>query len=168
MHIESLQLFNKIAIEKSISKVAINSHISQPALSQQMQKLEESVDAKLFERSNKGIELTSAGKIMEAYSLQLTQIYENMLEDLGTLKNCSPTFRISAIPEVGMYGLPCTIKKIKKTLPSYSFNLSIMSSLEVEKQVKNNLADVGFIIGNSEDKSLISKAFRLDKILLVS
>ena len=45
---------------KSISRVAQASHISQPALSQQMQRLEEEVGQKLFERSNRGIELTES------------------------------------------------------------------------------------------------------------
>lgn len=43
MHIESLEYFKQIAKVKSISKVASNSHISQPALSQQVQKLEDSL-----------------------------------------------------------------------------------------------------------------------------
>ena len=47
MHIESLEFFQRIAEIRSISKVANSSHISQSALSQQMQKLE---DALGFER----------------------------------------------------------------------------------------------------------------------
>lgn len=168
MHIESLQLFYKIAMEKSISKVATSSHISQPALSQQMHKLEESVDAKLFERSNKGIELTSAGKIMESYSLQLSQIYDNLIEDLNILKKCNSAVRICSVPEAGIYGLPCTLRKIKKNLPSYNFNLSLMPLLEVENKVKQKQADIGFIIGDATDNTLISKTFRTDKIILVA
>ncbi len=168
MHIESLQLFYKIAMEKSISKVAISSHISQPALSQQMHKLEESVDAKLFERSNKGIELTSAGKIMESYSLQLSQIYDNLIEDLNILKKCNSAIKICSVPEAGIYGLPCTLRKIKKNLPSYNFNLSLMPLLEVENKVKQKQADIGFIIGDTTDSTLISKTFRTDKIILVA
>ncbi len=168
MHIESLQLFYKIAIEKSISKVATSSHISQPALSQQMHKLEESVDAKLFERSNKGIELTSAGKIMESYSLQFSQIYDNLIEDLNTLKKCNSVVRIYSDTEVGIYGLPCTLKKIKKNLPTYNFNLSLMPSIEVENKIKQKQADIGFIIGDTTDNTLISKTFRMDKIVLVA
>ena len=60
MQLEHIMLFSKIAEEKSISRVAQASHISQPALSQQMQRLEEEVGQKLFERSNRGIELTEA------------------------------------------------------------------------------------------------------------
>ena len=167
MHIESLQLFNKIAVEKSISKVASQSHISQPALSQQMHKLEESLGAKLFERSNKGIELTQAGKIMQNYSIQFTQIYDNLIEDLDSLKKYNSTVNVCSVPEAGIYGLPCPLKKAKRTLPSYSFNLSLMPELEVEDKIKQNQADIGFIVGNTHDDSLISKTFRIDKIVAV-
>lgn len=168
MHIESLKLFYQIAMEKSISKVANSSHISQPALSQQMHKLEESVDAKLFERSNKGIELTYAGKIMESYSLQFSQLYNNLIEDLNTLKTCSIAINIFSAPEVGMYSLPCTLRKVKKNLPLYNFNLSLMSNLEVENRIIQNQGDIGFIIGNKTNDNLISNTFRIDKIILVA
>lgn len=59
MLLEHIIMFYKIATEKSISKVAQNNHISQPALSQQMQRLEEELDVKLLERSNRGIDRKS-------------------------------------------------------------------------------------------------------------
>ena len=68
MHIECFAYFYKVAMAKSISKVASSSHISQSALSQQIQKLEESLDQKLLIRSNKGVELTEVGNIVLKYS----------------------------------------------------------------------------------------------------
>ena len=50
-------LFLKVVETGSISKAANELFISQPALSQQLKKLEKEFNAKLFTRSNKGIEL---------------------------------------------------------------------------------------------------------------
>ena len=77
MQLDYISLFNKIVKEKSISKVANECHLSQPALSQQMKKVEDSIGMRLFERSNRGIELTEAGKLVHHYFLQM--------EELGSL-----------------------------------------------------------------------------------
>ena len=63
MLLEHIIMFYKIATEKSISKVAQNNHISQPALSQQMQRLEEEFGVQLFIRTKNSIALTEAGKM---------------------------------------------------------------------------------------------------------
>jgi len=103
MQLDQLILFDRIASEKSISKVAEESHLSQPALSQKMRKLEEEMDIKLFERSNRGIELTEAGMMVQKYFHQIISAYDEMQEELGNLKQHSGTVRILASPVVGQY-----------------------------------------------------------------
>ena len=98
MLLENVIMFNKVANEKSISKVAIANHISQPALSQQMQRLEEELGTKLFVRSNRGIELTEAGRIMQRYALLFEKNYQNLREEIDNLSSSNVTFRIAASP----------------------------------------------------------------------
>jgi len=87
MHIESLEYFQEIAKLKSISKVANNSHISQPALSQQIQKLEDSLEKKLFIRSNRGVKLTESGEIVLKYADNIIRTYNKMISDLNEQEN---------------------------------------------------------------------------------
>ncbi len=168
MHLEHVILFDKIATEKSISKVASASHISQPALSQQMQRLEEEVGLKLFERSNRGIELTEAGKIMQKYASQFISIYKNFKEELGNFQNNSGTFRIAATSVAGNYAIPCTLFKLKTEFPNFTFSLSSMPSSEVVRQVAEDRADFGFIVGTTEEPDIICKKAFSDKIFLIA
>ena len=64
---EIYEFFLKVSEMGSISKAADKLYISQPALSQQLKNLEKELDASLFIRSNKGIELTGEGKIVYKY-----------------------------------------------------------------------------------------------------
>lgn len=64
MHIEYFDYFYQVAKLRSISKVAKQIHISQSALSQQIQKLEDSLGFTLLERSNKGVVLTDMGEVV--------------------------------------------------------------------------------------------------------
>lgn len=168
MQLEHIILFDKIAHEKSISKVAAANHVTQPALSQQMQRLEEEVGLKLLERSNRGIELTEAGKIMFKYAQQFKNIYQNFLADVSNLQNNSGTFRISATSVAGNYAIPCTLCKLKATFSQFNFSLSSMPSSDVVRQVLEGNADIGFIVGTVNEPDLICKKSFSDKIQLVA
>ena len=126
MQLEHLDLFLKIAQEKSISKVASASHISQPALSLQMQKIEDTLGCKLFERSNRGIQLTEAGIITKRYAAQLMFTYDQFMEELHNLRNNNDTCRVAATLVAANYAIPCTLVKAKEKFPDFIFTLSSM------------------------------------------
>lgn len=167
MLIEHLILFDKIASEKSISKVAEECHISQPALSQQMRKLEEEVGLRLLDRSNKGIELTENGKAIHKYFQQMIEIYANLSEEIENLKSYSGTIRIFASHVVGQYALPCSIHKMSEKFPSYTFALSTMTSADVVRKIMEEQGSVGFIVSSADHPELVCKHIYSDKVFLL-
>lgn len=168
MQIEHILLFYKIANAKSISKVAAANHISQPALSQQMQRLEEEVGQKLFERSNRGIELTRAGGIMQRYAAQFLQTYDNFQQDMQALLVNFGNVRVLATPVAAGYALPCSLFKIKQRFPDYSFSLNAIHSSEIIQRVGSGGADIGFVVGKVDSPDLICSEAFSDKIYLVA
>jgi len=168
MQLEHLALFLKIAHEKSISKVANASHISQPALSLQMQKIEDTLGCKLFERSNRGIQLTDAGMITKRYAAQLMFTYDQFMEELQNLRNNSETCRVAATQVAANYAIPCTLVKAKEKFPQYTFTLASMPSRDVLRQVTGDQADIGFIVGSANEDGLFSKNVFSDQIVLVA
>ncbi|NLI22226.1 MAG: LysR family transcriptional regulator [Clostridiales bacterium] len=168
MQLEHLALFMKIAQEKSISKVANASHISQPALSLQMQKLEDALGCRLFERSNRGIQLTDAGMITKRYAAQLMFTYEQFVEELHNLRNHNDTCRVAATQVAANYAIPCTLVKAKEKFPDFTFTLASMPSREVLRQVLGSQADIGFIVGETQESELFCKNVFSDQVVLVA
>lgn len=168
MHIEYLKYFFEVASVKSISKVAISCHISQPALSQQIQRLEDSLGYKLLERSNRGVELTEAGQIVEKYARNLIKAYDNMVEDLVAIDKRNCTMRIEACPTIATYALPCTVYKIKEEFPNYIYCLTSNISEEIEHDILNDECDVGFVQGKPIDQDLICSKVGTDRMVLVA
>ena len=168
MQLEHLELFLKIAKEKSISKVADISHISQPALSLQMQKIEEALGCRLFERSNRGIQLTDAGVLMQRYATQLIFTYNQFLEELNNLRNNNETCRVIATQVAANYAIPCTLVKAKEHFPGYTFTLASKPSSEVIHHVLENQADIGFIVGDTNEPNLYCHNIITDQIVLVA
>ena len=63
-NLSSYKIFYTVANTGNISKAAKELYISQPAISKSIQKLEESIGARLFERSSRGVTLTDAGELL--------------------------------------------------------------------------------------------------------
>ncbi|MCJ7691088.1 MAG: LysR family transcriptional regulator [Clostridiaceae bacterium] len=168
MHIECFYYFNEVATFKSISKVAISSHISQSALSQQIQKLEDSLGYKLLERSNRGVELTEEGKIVRKYGENMVRTYNKMVEDLNNLYKSNGTIRIDSCYAIATYALPCTMYSIKEKFPHHNYKLTTNFSSDVEDNVLNDICDLVFIYGKPRDSSLEYFKVGVDRLMLVS
>lgn len=167
MQIDHLILFHKIATEKSISKVAEECHLSQPALSQQMRKLEEEIGLRLLDRSNRGIELTDSGKVVYKYFQQIIEVYGNLLEEIKSLNNYSGTIRIFSSNVVGQYALPCSIHKMNEKFPEFHFTLTTMTSSEVVRKITEEKGSIGFIVSSTQNPDLVCKHIYTDKGCLV-
>lgn len=77
-----LYYFWKIATEGSIAKASEKLRIGQPTLSTQLRQLEEMVGKTLFERRNRKLVLTEAGKAALEYANEIFQLGDEMLEVL--------------------------------------------------------------------------------------
>lgn len=144
MNIGSLRFFYLIAKAGSISKVAKQVHLSQSALSQQIQKLEIDLSQKLLERSNKGVALTEEGKIVFLFASNILRTYDEMLDEIENYKNTNVTLTIEASPSIADYALPCTLIEAKRAYPNHKYELLTSFSDEIITDVENNICDVGF------------------------
>ncbi len=123
MRIHLFEYFYNVAIEKSISKVAEKSHITQSALSQQMHKLEETLGATLFTRSNTGVDLTEEGKIVFEYCKPMLKLYNDMLKEVEGVNQRVLNITIYSNEIIASTLLPDIIYDIKELFPTYNFQL---------------------------------------------
>ncbi|MDW7668459.1 MAG: LysR family transcriptional regulator [Bacillota bacterium] len=168
MHIEYFNYFYQVAKVKSISKVAKQIHISQSALSQQIQKFENSVGYQLFKRSNKGVELTEMGEIVLQYSENILNTYKKMMNDLEKGSNISNTVALQACHSISHYALPCSIYKIKEKYPYHQYELTTSSSDKIRSSVENNICDIGFVYGKGSEENLEYYEVGHNKFVLTS
>ncbi|MCK5811593.1 MAG: LysR family transcriptional regulator [Clostridiales bacterium] len=144
MNTESMRFFYLIAKAGSISKVAKQEHISQSALSQQLQKLEIDLGKKLLERSNKGVALTKTGEVVLLYAKNILRTYDEMLTEIENNDKENITLKIEACPSIADYALPCTLIEAKRENPYLKYELLTSFSDEIITDVENNICDIGF------------------------
>lgn len=146
MNIHNLISFREVVRLNSISKASNKLHLTQSALSQQLQSLEKAVNCKLLIRSNRGVELTKEGEILIEYAESIINLYENMLQDINhSLNNKISEIKISSCNVVGEYLLPCSIYIYKTKHKNIKFDIKIESTRKVIDSVKNKICDIGFV-----------------------
>ena len=100
---EIYEIFLTVSETGSISKAADKLYISQPALSQQLKKMEKELEVDLFIRSNKGIDLTEEGKIVYKYFSMTEKLLQEMKKEIEDKKNNVKKIKISGVPNMGNY-----------------------------------------------------------------
>lgn len=80
-----LTYFLRIAELRSFTKAAAVLHIAQPALSRQMQQLEEDLSVRLFARCDSGVSVTEAGEALRTRAAHLLQEFANVRDEVGAL-----------------------------------------------------------------------------------
>ena len=85
--LELYRVFYTVAKHKHMTKASEELHISQPAISQSIKKLEDQLGGTLFLRSNKGMELTEEGKMFYEYVKGALELINNAENEFTSFKN---------------------------------------------------------------------------------
>ena len=118
MHLHQLKYFVSIVETGSMTKAAERCYISQPSISQQLSKLEDSVGRKLFSRVKGKLVLTEAGNIMYEQARKiLTDVQEakHRVSDLDDSRGGAVA--IGILPTLAPFMLPSTLLALSRKYP---------------------------------------------------
>lgn len=132
-----------IAEEKSISKAAAKLYISQPSLSQTIQKIEEGLGTQIFNRSSQGVNLTFAGKKYYETALKVLSIYNDFTNDISYINNLQKgTIHVGATTFLGTMIFPEVIIDFNRKYPNIEIYITEGDSKSLEKKVENFEVDL--------------------------
>src|SRR5215210_3112276 len=87
MDLSELRVFLMVASERSFSRAAMKLHRTQPAVSQSIRRIEESLGERLFDRRTKDATLTEAGRLVHDYAERLLRLSEEAKSAVRDLKD---------------------------------------------------------------------------------
>ena len=159
MNITQIKYVLAIAASSSIREAATKLFISQPALSSSVRELEEELGILIFQRSNKGISLTDAGREFVTYAKKAVGQYE-ILEDRFISKD-NDKERFSVSTQHYNFAIKAFTKVIKKCNPDrFSFSIRETKTREVLEDVGSFRSEVGIVSFSSSSEDLIKRLFR--------
>jgi len=117
MDFNKLQSFLVLAEIKNFTKAADQLYLTQPALTKQIQALENELGVTLFNRVGKSTFLTAEGKMLVNYAKQTIAAYNNALEHIKQIQNLEEgTLNFGATNFIGTYLMPEVIAEFKKNI----------------------------------------------------
>ncbi|MBN8207742.1 LysR family transcriptional regulator [Bacillus sp. NTK071] len=166
---QPLTVFVTVVEKRNFSRAAEELHMTQPAVSQYIKNLEESLGTKLLERSNRSVEMNKAGEIVYHHAKELLNLYSKMNYLLDDLSNrASGKITIGASYTYGEYVLPHVIAKIRKNYPLITPSITIGNSREIGDLVYSHQLDVGIIEGDYPARDMKIEDFTEDEMVIVA
>lgn len=169
MEFNQLESFLSVVKHKSFSKAAKDLYLSQPTISNNIQRLEQEVGATLLDRKSKKISLTEAGKTFYSYALELVNLREQAKHSLDFhLKNIEGSLEISSSSIPGHYLLPDIIRNFLEKYPKVSFSVTTETSADIIDEILEARENMGIVGKKFPSNSLEYIAFHQDQLLLVT
>lgn len=171
MNIETLKVFKDLIETGNFSKTAELNFISQPAVSQQVKKLETIFKAKLFLKGEDGFELTPQGRIFYNSAKKMLLIYNSTLSEIkqSGVPVVTESLRISAVYSVGIYLIGDYIKNFLNLNPFTKLDLEYKKYQEIIDDVCKGRADFGFVAGAGiKDKDIAAMNIEQEEMALIA
>ena len=141
MNIRDFEYLIAIDELKSFIKAANKCFISQPALSQQVKKIEDQLGVKIFERDKKSIITTSKGKQIINLAKEIIYSYNKIKE----VNSEQIKINIGLIPTICPYLLPHIVDELNSKLPNVKFYFSELKTETLLKKLRLGEIDLGII-----------------------
>lgn len=146
MNLNQLEYLKELYLQGNFSRAAEKLNLTQPALSLQIQKLEEEIDFKLLDRTKRPLQFTDEGKLFYQKSLEI-------LKSVGELKQISfeiseevkGNLSVGIIPTLAPYLVPLFIHQLNSQFPELTLEVSELKTEEIISRLKLGNLDCGII-----------------------
>jgi aminoethylphosphonate catabolism LysR family transcriptional regulator len=148
MRYVQLKAFHYVATLGGFSRAAQALHVTQPAVSDQVRKLETEYDIKLFDRHSKQVTITTDGQVLLDITHRLFEIEQRALEFLSESRALrTGTLRIVAD---SAHHMTQVLARFRQEFPGVFVSVRSGNSQQVVQQLARYEADVG-VLGNLPD-----------------
>lgn len=164
MTLQQLRYIVAIDRFRNFAKAADACDISQPTLSAMLIKLEEELDVRIFERTNKSVKPTTEGEkiILQAQKalMEAGRITEIVNEGKGAIGG---TLALSVGPTIAPYLLPKFIKHYRAAYPSVSLSIMEMKANFMHEAILRGEIDAGIATCDNAQKGILEVPLYTEK-----
>ncbi|WP_280748711.1 hydrogen peroxide-inducible genes activator [Parabacteroides sp. PF5-9] len=155
MNIQQLEYILAVERYRHFAKAAEHCHVTQPTLSMMIQKLEDELGVKLFDRNTQPVSPTPAGrKVIEQARIVLQQtalIKDIVTEEEQSLKG---TFKLAVLPTIAPYLLPRFLQQLNNKYPDLDIRILEMQTSPTISALQKGDLDAA-IIANQPTESFL-------------
>jgi LysR family hydrogen peroxide-inducible transcriptional activator len=167
--LRDLQYLVSLADHQHFGKAAAACHVSQPALSAQIRKIEDTLGLQIFERSNRRVAITAEGRaVADQARVVLEEAYKiGEMTQSGRAPLSGP-LRLGAIATVGPYLMPHLLGPLRKAYPKLDLFLREGLTDQLLAELKSGQLDAVIASDTFEDNSLRSIPLYFEPFVLAA
>ncbi len=163
-----LKVFCIVAETKSFSRASEIIRLTQPAVSLQIQALEEMYGTKLFNRSGCVITLTKAGEMLYKYAKEINSLYAAAEKEIGEFTGLTKgVISVGASSTIGNYILPHVVADFRRKYPKVGVHLHVGNTKNVVDYLNAGNIDIGLVEGEVKKQKLLVEKLIPDEMVLI-
>lgn len=169
MNLKQLEAFVCVAETKSFSRAARELYLTQPTVSAHISSLEKELNARLFVRNTKEVNLSDEGTSLYNYAKQMVVLEKQVEELFGKQEEGKGhCIRIAASTVPAQYLLPGILAEFNEKYPKEQFEIQETDSAGVVEKVVGQLVDVGFTGTIMSRKHCVYIPFYQDELIIIT
>lgn len=146
---QRLAVFVAVVDHEGFSRAGAALHMTQPAVSQQVQSLERELGVSLLERTNKFLHLTPAGEIVYEHARQITELDARMRRYVSDLTHvASGPLALGTSYTIGEYVLPRILAALRTRYPLITPFVTVANTQRIAELVAARQLDLGLVEGD--------------------
>ena len=155
MNLQQLDYILAVDAHRHFAKAAEKTFVTQPTLSMMIQKLEEELGVRIFDRSKQPVVPTREGEEIIARAKQIMADVSRMREFAKQLKHeISGEMKLAVIPTLAPYLLPLFLKSFAEEHPLLKISIRELVTDEIINSLKNGDIDIGLLATPLNDPRL--------------
>jgi LysR family hydrogen peroxide-inducible transcriptional activator len=167
MEMNQLRYVVAVARTGNFSRAAEQCHVSQPSLSQQIQKLEDELGERLFDRMKRQTKLTPHGEVFVRRAVRILEEAEMAIREASDAKSLvSGALTIGVLPTIAPYLLPETIGAFARKYPGVEIVVQEDTTAQLLKQLTTYEIDFALVSDPIEDSRFEVRELFAEELLL--
>lgn len=142
---------------QSFSRVADKLHTSQPAISNRINKLEELLGVRLYDRNARLFELTPAGRRILRHAEEMTKLAAEIYELAASDEQNDSLLRIGVLELTTVTWLAPFLKCVMEAFPKAEFKVGTGSGPELLQQLRDDELDLVFVINPINEPGIVTR-----------
>lgn len=168
LNYHQLHIFYLVAEQGSFSAAAQALHMTQPAVTMQIQSLEDYFGSKLLIRSTKKLELTEAGRALLPYAKDAIGLMRSTEEAMAAFATkLQGRLQLGASLTIGEYVLPRLLGPFGKQYPDISIALKVMNTAQIMDEIAGHQLNFGLVEAPVHHPDMISEPVMADELKLI-
>jgi DNA-binding transcriptional LysR family regulator len=168
LNFHQLHIFHTVAEKESFSHAAQALHMTQPAVTMQVQALEDYFGVKLFHRSTKKIELSESGRALLPFAKRsIDLIRETDVAMSKFTRMIEGRLQLGASLTMGEYILPRLLGPFGKDYPNISVSMKVMNTAQILDEVLGHQLTFGLVEAPIHHADVHTEAVLSDELKLI-